>query len=120
MKIVGRATKFMATGAVFSFSLGVLFFIDTIGLDKEMLIPIYSSSAIIFSLIMSVFIYTMEPMLMKTQEKQAVGRIKRIGQLSSSIKVIYLIYKNSIEENLRKQSSDWRPNVLNMISLLNS
>ena len=49
----------MATGAVFSFSLGVLFFIDTIGLDKEMLIPIYSSSAIIFSLIMSVFIYTM-------------------------------------------------------------
>ena len=58
MKIVGRATKFMATGAVFSFSLGVLFFIDTIGLDKEMLIPIYSSSAIIFSLIMSVFIYT--------------------------------------------------------------
>ena len=59
MKIVGRATKFMATGAVFSFSLGVLFFIDTIGLDKEMLIPIYSSSAIIFSFIMSVFIYTM-------------------------------------------------------------
>ena len=65
-------------------------------------------------------LFFMEPMLMKTQEKQAVGRIKRIGQLSSSIKVIYLIYKNSIEENLRKQSSDWRPNVLNMISLLNS
>tara|TARA_B100001113_G_scaffold352056_1_gene352526 strand:- start:677 stop:2815 length:2139 start_codon:yes stop_codon:yes gene_type:complete len=65
-------------------------------------------------------LFFMEPMLMKTQEKQAVGRIKRIGQLSSSIKVIYLIYKNSIEENLRNQSSDWRPNVLNMISLLNS
>jgi len=65
-------------------------------------------------------LFFMEPMLMKTQESQAIGRIKRIGQLSSTIKIVHLIYKDSIEEPLHKQSSDWRPSVANLISLLNS
>lgn len=59
MKIVGRATKLMATGAVLTFCLGVLFFIDTIGLQEKVLIPIYTGSATVFSLIMSAFVYTL-------------------------------------------------------------
>ena len=59
MKVVGRLVKIMATGAVLNFCLGVLLFIDTIGLNKEMLIPIYVCSGIIFTVIMSNFLYTM-------------------------------------------------------------
>ena len=59
MKVVGRLVKIMATGAVLNFCLGVLLFINTIGLKKEMLIPIYACSGIIFTMIMSNFIYTM-------------------------------------------------------------
>jgi hypothetical protein len=59
MKVIGRLVKFMATIAVLSFCVGVLLFIDTIGLDKNMLITIYSGSAIILSIILSIFLYTM-------------------------------------------------------------
>ena len=59
MTIMGRIVKFMATIAVLSFSIGVLLFIDTIGLDNEMRIAIYSVSAIIHVVLLSVFLYTM-------------------------------------------------------------
>ena len=59
MKVVGRLVKLMATIAVLSFCVGVLLFIETIGLDNEMLIPIYTCSGVFFTIIMSVFLYTM-------------------------------------------------------------
>jgi len=59
MKVVGRLVKLMATIAVLSFCVGVLLFIETIGLDEEMLIPIYTCSGLFFTIIMSVFLYTM-------------------------------------------------------------
>lgn len=59
MKVVGRLVKLMATIAVLSFCVGVLLFIETIGLDNEMLIPIYICSGLFFTIIMSVFLYTM-------------------------------------------------------------
>jgi len=59
MKVVGRLVKLMATIAVLSFCVGVLLFIETIGLDNEMLIPIYTCSGLFFTIIMSVFLYTM-------------------------------------------------------------
>ncbi len=59
MKVVGRLVKLMATIAVLSFCVGVLLFIETIGLGEEMLIPIYTCSGVFFTIIMSVFLYTM-------------------------------------------------------------
>ncbi len=59
MTVVGRSTKLMATGGVLTFCVGVLSFIHTIGLAENILIAIYAGSAMMFSLIMSSFLYTM-------------------------------------------------------------
>ena len=59
MTFIGRFVKMMATGAVLCFCTGVLLFIDTIGLSDGMLLAIYISSATLFAIILSAFLYTM-------------------------------------------------------------
>ncbi len=59
MTVVGRSTKLMATGGVLTFCVGVLFFIHTVGLTEQILFAIYAGSALVFSLIMTSFLYTM-------------------------------------------------------------
>ncbi|MAD25338.1 MAG: hypothetical protein CMO44_14315 [Verrucomicrobiales bacterium] len=61
----------------------------------------------------------MEPMISKSDEHQAIGRVRRIGQQSHTVNVVKLVYENTIEEKLSQVGEGWRPNVHNMLSMLN-
>ncbi len=61
----------------------------------------------------------MEPMISKSDEHQAIGRVRRIGQQSPTVNVVKIVYENTIEEKISQVGEGWRPNVHNMLAMLN-
>lgn len=60
----------------------------------------------------------MEPMISKSDEHQAIGRVRRIGQHSPTVNVVKIVYEATIEQKISEVSDGWRPNVHNMLTML--
>jgi hypothetical protein len=60
----------------------------------------------------------MEPLLHKTYETQAIGRVKRMGQLSEYVEVVKIVSEGTIEELMVDNPSTWTPTVSNIKQLL--
>jgi superfamily II DNA or RNA helicase len=59
-----------------------------------------------------------EPMLLKSNEQQGIGRVKRIGQASSTVRVVHIITTGTIEEHLHQTTTAWKPSVASLIQML--
>ena len=71
-------------------------------------INLQSASCIVF----------LEPFLLKSTQKQAIGRIQRIGQKAREVEVVHLITTNTFEQNLKNTTENWRPSVQNILDVL--
>jgi superfamily II DNA or RNA helicase len=59
----------------------------------------------------------MEPLLHKTDETQAIGRVKRMGQLSEYVEVVRIVSEGTIEELMVDNPHTWTPNVASIKEL---
>ena len=71
-------------------------------------INLQSASCIVF----------LEPFLLKSTQKQAIGRIQRIGQEAREVEIVHLITTNTFEQNLMNTTENWRPNIQNILDVL--
>lgn len=79
MIVVGRSAKLLATGGLFSFCVGVLMFVDTIGLDPWFNYVVNVFAALAFSLIGIGFLYTMVVVAGNTPPEDWMQVMKKIN-----------------------------------------
>lgn len=86
--------------------------------EKSVLFLISGTSSTGINLQSVSFIVFLEPFLLKSTQKQAIGRIQRIEQQAQEVELVYFITTNPFEQNLMNTKENWRLSISNISDVL--